>query len=79
MFGDNIEIRKRWGIGSKVEVFSNSTRTWCVGTIKNVKHDFEGEWLIVKYGNNKQKEIQRMNKNIKEVTLMWCLSEEKKS
>merc|ERR1740123_823602 len=59
------KVRKAWTKGSQLEVFSQSTAKWYDGKILSIDNDSEGEWLTVQYDNQKQKQIQRFNKNIR--------------
>eukprot|EP01083_Nonionella_stella_P297776 1010996_1 len=55
-------------IGSKCQIYSDITLSWCYGTIIDIYNDIEGEWLKVKY-NEKTSEkicdIQRYSKDFK--------------
>merc|ERR1719491_672145 len=43
--------RKQRKIGSKVEVYSSSAKTWYEGDITRIINDAEGEWLEVQYAS----------------------------
>merc|ERR1719491_1102692 len=43
--------RKQWQIGSKVEVYSSSAKTWYEGDITRIINDAEGEWFEVQYAS----------------------------
>merc|ERR1719491_1369114 len=43
--------RKQWQIGSKVEVYSSSAKTWYEGDITRIINDAEGEWIEVQYAS----------------------------
>eukprot|EP01083_Nonionella_stella_P288116 980593_1 len=58
-------VKNAWIIGSEVEIYSFSQRGWVHAEIVRIFSDKEGEWLSVKYLNNKIKEIQRYNKYIR--------------
>ena len=59
--------RRKWNIGSQVEIYSNSKSKWVKGDIINIINDNEGEWLQVKYLGTKTKQIQRYNKFIRPI------------
>eukprot|EP01083_Nonionella_stella_P193934 715672_1 len=58
-------IRKSWVVGSTVEIYSSSLRKWFDGQVIRIFTDAEGEWLEVKYSDNKVKQIQRLNEHIR--------------
>eukprot|EP01083_Nonionella_stella_P171997 588934_1 len=60
-------VKNQWIIGSEVEVYSFSQKGWVRAEIVRIFSDKEGEWLAVKYLNNKIKEIQRYNKYIRPI------------
>merc|ERR1719491_567153 len=43
--------RKQLKIGSKVEVYSSSAKTWYEGDITRIINDAEGEWVEVQYAS----------------------------
>merc|ERR1712202_30120 len=48
--------------GSDVLVFSEKTNKWLEGSIVDILHDKEGEWLVVTYDNGKRtKQVQRFS------------------
>lgn len=59
--------RKKWKVGSKVEIYSDSKSKWIKGNIIKIFHDDEGEWLQVKYSGFSVKEIQRYNQFIRPI------------
>ena len=65
---NNKSKRNKWKIGSKVEVYSDSTSEWIKGKIIGILNDDRGEWLMVKYGGDHRKEIQRYNKLIRAIS-----------
>lgn len=62
-------MRKAWGIGDNVEVYSQSAKRWLKGQIKEIKTDEEGEWLAIYYkkstGQTNRKEVKRFSKFIR--------------
>ena len=52
------DLRKNWGQGSELMVYSNSKKAWFCGIVKKVFTDEEGEWLQVQYGRY-SKEVHR--------------------
>eukprot|EP00485_Elphidium_margaritaceum_P010703 CAMPEP_0202685950 /NCGR_PEP_ID=MMETSP1385-20130828/1750_1 /ASSEMBLY_ACC=CAM_ASM_000861 /TAXON_ID=933848 /ORGANISM="Elphidium margaritaceum" /LENGTH=828 /DNA_ID=CAMNT_0049340425 /DNA_START=73 /DNA_END=2559 /DNA_ORIENTATION=+ len=58
------DLRKAWKVNSKCQIYSDSNQRWCDGTINNISHDAEGEWLHVRYNNN-DKQIQRYSNSIR--------------
>ena len=59
--------RKKWKIGSKVEIYSDSQSKWVKGNIIKIFFDNEGERLQVKYSGFSIKEVQRYNKFIRPI------------
>ena len=59
--------RKKWKIGSKVELYSLSTQKWEKGKVKKIFNDKEGEWLVIEYAGFSVKEIQRYNLYIRPI------------
>jgi len=60
------EMRKEWQVGSKCDIFSASKNKWFGnGEIVEISNDDEGEWLAVKYGQNKVKQIGRYSNEIR--------------
>ena len=48
--------------GSYVLVFSDKRNTWLEGSIVDILHDREGEWLVVSYDDGKRtKQVQRFS------------------
>eukprot|EP01083_Nonionella_stella_P293298 997407_1 len=58
-------IKKSWVVGSKVEIYSSSLNRWFDGQVIRIFADTEGEWLEIKYSDNKVKQIQRLNEHIR--------------
>mmetsp|Transcript_50432 Transcript_50432/g.45200 ORF Transcript_50432/g.45200 Transcript_50432/m.45200 type:complete len:186 (-) Transcript_50432:191-748(-) len=59
--------RKKWKVGSRVELYSLSSQKWEKGKIKKIFNDKEGEWLVIKYAGFNTKEIQRYNLYIRPI------------
>ncbi|ETO14532.1 hypothetical protein RFI_22835 [Reticulomyxa filosa] len=56
---EDSEVRKEWGIGSQVEVYSASLKQWVAGDITRIFLDGEGEWLEVQYSIGKCKSTKK--------------------
>eukprot|EP01084_Bolivina_argentea_P098685 177349_1 len=65
----NANIRISWHVNSLCCVFSRSNEQWYKGKIKNIFiTDYpKQEWLIVNYGKNKTKKIQRFCMDIQPI------------
>ena len=59
----DIKCRLKWRVGSECAVFSRSTKEWVSGQVTSVRVDeaTNAEWMRVRYGANKKKEIQRFS------------------
>eukprot|EP01084_Bolivina_argentea_P143360 251780_1 len=66
-FLDEIEHRTEtnFKLGDKCEIYSRSKREWFEGQITNVFADNDGEWVVVEYNGNMQKEIQLLSADIR--------------
>eukprot|EP01084_Bolivina_argentea_P315649 546900_1 len=68
---DEIEIEqrtlteKKFRLGDKCEIYSHSKCEWFFGQITNVSTDDIGEWLVIKYNENMEKEIQPLSDDIR--------------
>ena len=59
--------KEKWKVKSKVEIYSSSRQKWFKGHISRIFEDDEGEWLVIKYGINNEKEIQRYSQGIRPI------------
>ena len=59
--------KEKWKVKSKVEIYSSSMQKWVKGHIVRIFEDEEGEWLVIKYGANNEKEIQRYSQGIRPI------------
>ena len=63
----DIQWRLKWNIGSECSVYSRSSNEWISGEIVSLEVDTtkNAEWMIVRYGANKRKQIQRFSTAIR--------------
>jgi len=59
--------KQKWKVKSKVEIYSSSRQKWFKGYVSRIFEDDEGEWLVIKYGANNEKEIQRYSQGIRPI------------
>lgn len=59
----DVQCRLEWRIGSECSVYSRSSQKWVSGQIVSVRVDTAtaAEWMRIRYGANKKKEIQRFS------------------
>jgi len=65
---DDIEKRKNLKIGSKCYIWSVGGQVWYNCEVAKIKHDAQGEWLVVRYFNNStwlEKEVQRYSASLR--------------
>ena len=53
------EERENWKIGVDVQIYHSSKQKWVDGKIIDIVNDYGCEWLKIKYGKTKYKEIGR--------------------
>eukprot|EP01084_Bolivina_argentea_P267139 453378_1 len=62
--------RLNWKVGSKCQIFSDSSKKWFIGAIIKIHNDNQGEWLTVQYishGRMRTKQAQRNDRKIKPI------------
>ena len=66
---DDVKTRLLWDIDSQCELYSRSKSVWTQGIITDIYTNemTNVEWLVVKYGDNKKKEIQRFCSDLKPI------------
>lgn len=65
---EDIEKRKNLDIGSKCYIWSVGGQVWYNCEVAKIKHDAQGEWLVVRYFNNStwlEKEVQRYSASLR--------------
>ena len=61
------EVRQQWIVGSRMKIYSDSSKRWFIGSIKEISFDKEGEWLHIEYNQNNIKQIQRFSDYLKPI------------
>merc|ERR1712045_165510 len=64
-WAENLFAKRReyWKRGEIVEVYSRSANSWILGTVNNIGHDEEGEFLEIHYYRNGKDMIKYLGRN----------------
>ena len=68
MPADDKDQRKHLTIGSKCFIWSVRGQVWHQGEVVKIRHDAQGEWMVVRYFNNHTwlvKEVQRYSRSLR--------------
>jgi len=59
----DMDLRRKLKGGSECLIWSEGLKMWCEGLVIKIKHDEQGEWLVVRYNDDStDKEVQRYSK-----------------